>query len=313
MISSKAKRTKLVNSGRVCRILGKGLKIPEGGWTGEDFAAQGRLLMVAIARAGRIAQKKRLRAFSKLLKEIMDKQIREIVRIALQGGGQRSVNGSGSKDRAPDLVAIALPQSGAIWAQAIENVFAASNISLVVEVAPTIQSTMAQGMSQTSQLLGETVPQAAAAQAIAVSARGVAAQIVNTSGTTKLLIERVIKQSISEGLTVSETAIAITEKLPAMNQWRSLTIARTELNRAWGQGVTRMLKASSQVTHVSVIGCEEREDNSPTYQGASTCNISNVPVNDADSLDFHINHTGNIVPSNFRNRDGTVTDPGGVH
>ena len=269
--------------------------------------------MLTIARAGRIAQKRRLREFSKILKKVMDDQIREIVRRALQGGGRRSANGSASKEREPDLVSIVLPQNAAIWTQAISEVLAESNIALVVEVAPMIQSTMAQGMSQTSILLGETIPPVRAAQAIAVAARGLAAQVVNTSGTTKLIMERVIKQSIESGLTVVETAAAITDKLPLMNQWRSLTIARTELNRAWGQGVVKMLQASSQVTHVSVIGCEEREDNSPTYQGASTCNISNVPVIDADSLDFHINHTGNIVPSNFRNQDGTVTDPGGVY
>ena len=55
------------------------------------------------------------------------------------------------------------------------------------------------------------------------------------------------------------------------------------------------------ITHVSVIGCEAREPGSPQYRGESTCNIQDVPINDADKLEFHPNHTGTIVPSRFRN------------
>ncbi len=59
------------------------------------------------------------------------------------------------------------------------------------------------------------------------------------------------------------------------------------------------------VSHISVIGCEAVEEGIPEYKGVPTCNIRNVPVEDAHELAFHINHTGTMVPTGFYNSDGT--------
>ena len=90
------------------------------------------------------------------------------------------------------------------------------------------------------------------------------------------------------------------EALPAFNASRINTIARTETNNAWTRGSVASFQESTTLSHVSVIGCEAREPNSPQYRGESTCNVQDVPVEDAGLLDFHPNHTGTIVPSRFR-------------
>ncbi|MAS81987.1 MAG: hypothetical protein CMF45_04800 [Legionellales bacterium] len=81
---------------------------------------------------------------------------------------------------------------------------------------------------------------------------------------------------------------------------RVLTIARTEGQRAVDEGLKEGIKLSDIVSHMSVIGCQAVEPNIPTYRGDPTCNIEDVPVEDVDLVDFHINHTGAWVASRFR-------------
>lgn len=88
---------------------------------------------------------------------------------------------------------------------------------------------------------------------------------------------------------------------------RVLTIARTEGQRAVDEGLKEGVKQSDIVSHMSVIGCQAIEPNIPTYRGDPTCNIEDVPVEDVDLVDFHINHTGAWVASRFREEARAVS------
>jgi hypothetical protein len=128
----------------------------------------------------------------------------------------------------------------------------------------------------------------------------------------------VIRSSIADGHTVAETAKVLEERMPKIAAARIRTIARTETMMAWTEGSIASLQQSGVVTHVSVIGCESREEGSwgrPSFQqfmyrGEGTCNIQDVPIADAHLLNFHPNHTGSVVPSRFKEADGTDTDLG---
>jgi len=137
-------------------------------------------------------------------------------------------------------------------------------------------------------------------QRLAREARDIAQRITGINDTTRKQFERAIQNAIGQGMTVTETAQFLVDKFPDMAESRIRTIARTELNGAYAKGSVASYLQSDVVAHVSVIGCEAREPGSPTYRGESTCNIQDVPVVDADNLQFHPNHTGTIVPSGFR-------------
>src|SRR5437588_11165492 len=112
-------------------------------------------------------------------------------------------------------------------------------------------------------------------------------------------------------MSVSETAGLLERELPPIFGNRALTIARTELNSAWSLGAANSFLQSETLTHISVIGCEAREPRSPHFLGESTCIYPDLPVHQLDeflAIGFHPNHTGNLVPSRFRNADGSV-DP----
>lgn len=81
---------------------------------------------------------------------------------------------------------------------------------------------------------------------------------------------------------------------------RLTTIGRTEGGRAVDEGIKEAAKRSDIVSHLSVIGCKAIEPNIPTYNGIPTCNIEDVPVEDVDTVEFHINHTGAWIASKFR-------------
>jgi hypothetical protein len=76
------------------------------------------------------------------------------------------------------------------------------------------------------------------------------------------------------------------------------------MGKAADAGAAAAYKSNPAITYVSVVGCQAIEPGIPTYHGIPTCNIQNVPVHDCDKLEFHINHTGCIVPSGFKDTSG---------
>lgn len=288
-----------LSSRQIIGLLGKGIEIPESGWTGEQFARQGRLLILTIARLAKLTQRRAAPYVARKANDLFRRQVDRVIERVVTHPSIRSAKRN-------HLIDILLPQHEQLWAQAIDDVFATAGIEAVTELIPPIQSVMGQGYSRVGILLAQEAEPDVNPR-IARNAREIAQKITRINDTTRTAFNRLIRQSIEEGLTVSETAQRIREQLPKINANRSLTIARTELNNAWTQGAVTAYQQSKTLTHVSVIGCEAREPGSPTYRGESTCNIQDVPVQDAHTLQFHINHTGTIVPSRFRNEDGTVS------
>ena len=284
------KSTKLIQA-----IGGKGLVIPPEGWNAASFARHGQGMILALARVAKITQRREAANLALKCNQMFRRQIQEV--------NKRVIQWSRSKAPKPVVVELDLPQNAHLWVEAMNEVFAEAGLDAVGAVMPSVQKVMAQGYSRTSILLGQEPDDVS--RLVTIQSRSIAQRITAISDTTRERIMTVVKDSLESNLSVVETAAAIESAASQIYGNRSLTIARTELNKAWTKGSVGAMQESSTITEVSVIGCEAREDNSPTYRGESTCNIQGVPIQDADSLEFHINHTGNIIPSAFRNEDGT--------
>ena len=278
-------------------VVGKGLEVPKDGWTPAAFARQGTLLLRVMHRLAQLTQRKALPHVAATAKRIMREQMRKVVERAM---------GRAPK-KAPTFLEIIMPQHEALWMQALDEVFRETGIEATMELMPPIQSVMGRAYSTTNMLLAQD-GDLTGRQRLAREARDIALRITAINDTTRKQFERVIRNAIDEGATVTETARRLTDDFPAMAGSRIGTIARTELNNAYTKGAVTSYQESSTVTHVSVIGCESRELDrwgQPSYlpyeyRGESTCNIEDVPVSDADKLRFHPNHTGTMVPSRFR-------------
>jgi hypothetical protein len=276
-------------------IGGKALQIPKEGWNARTFARHGQALLVTMARTAKITQRRAATVVARTANDIFRQQLERVIKKV-----EKKLKSAGGKNAMRELL---FPAHEALWMQAIEEVFREEGIEVVTRLVPPIQSTMAQGYSKTQILMGQETD-VAVSSVIARESREIAAKITRINETTRQQFRRQIATAMDEGLTVTETAERMRQVMPTLNGSRSLTIARTELNRAWTAGAIKSMQQSSTITHVSVIGCEAREDKSPQYRGESTCNIQDVPIEDAHTLEFHINHTGTVVPSRFKDEDG---------
>ena len=101
---------------------------------------------------------------------------------------------------------------------------------------------------------------------------------------------------VTEGLSVADQ---LEEQGQNLLTSRVATISRTESTTIVNSAASSCLVESGRVLTVQVVGCEAIEPNIPEYNGVPTCNITGVPVEDADKLEFHPNHTGYIVPETF--------------
>lgn len=276
-------------------IVAKGLEVPEV-WTAEEFALQGRKLINALARIAKLTERKAVPVIARTSAEIFRRQLDQVIRIA-QSRAPRV------RKPADQIVEILLPSHRSIWMQAIEEVFAEQSIEATLELVPPIQSVMAQGYSRTSILLGqEADPERN--PAISRQAQEIARKITRIDETTREKFRRVIDREIEQGQTIPELAKILRTEVMDMTHARSMTIARTETNGAFTRGSAQAFKESETLTHVSVIGCTDREtDNQWQYRGESTCGIQNVSVTEIDALlavGWHPNHQGTLVPSGFR-------------
>lgn len=291
---------KRLNAARfVAAVGGKALIIPPEGWRAGTFRLHGRAMIAAMHRAALITQRQQQSGIVRDTARAFTKQIEEVIRRfeSASGFGRRNVKVSGD---------IFLPAHEDLVLEILNDVLRETGAEVTAEILPGIRSTLDQGYSKTSIFLAQD-PKMRDNPNLQRRARELAARITNISETTRKRFQTVLKQSVRERLSVPQAVKLIREKLPKIQANRALTIARTELNRAWTDGAIQAFQESKTLTLVSVIGCESREEDrwdSPSYQpylyrGESTCNIQDVPVADADKLEFHINHTGTLVPSGF--------------
>lgn len=286
------------NARRMIQLVGgKALVIPATGWTASTFAAHGLAMLITLRRVSAVVMAKGARRLAGDLRTFLDDQVDEVISRALsRAQGRHSLKADVTLDVA----------HGHVWEQAINEVFGDAGVKAREVVKPSITSTTAQGYSKTGLLLGQDTA-ADVSKHLAPRVRTLAEKVTRINETTRATLATTIRQGLNENLGPGDVARRIREKVPEMNVARSLTIARTEMSNAWNEGAVASFLESETVTHCSVIGCMKREADSPTYRGESTCNIQDVPKEDIDSLEFHINHTGTLVPSRFREEDGSVS------
>jgi len=286
-------------------VASKSLIIPKDGWNSHSFGHYGAGMVRSMHRAAQITQRRQIPIVARAAVNIFNAQLDKVIALVERRRPVKADSG---------FITLAFESHQSLWLDALQQVFSETGGELVAELMPPIQSVMAQGLSKTSILLGaDTVPNASAM--ITRKARGIADKITKINSTTRKEFEKVIVDSFQDGLTFGETVQELRDKIPKVNSSRQMTIARTELSNAWNQGSIEAFQQSETLVACSVIGCTSREEESwdkPSYQqfmfrGESTCNIQDVAVHDLDQLNFHPNHTGVIVPSQFRNADGSVT------
>ena len=291
---------------------------PEGGWDADSFRRDGVQLIKGLTRLAKVVQRTAGAALARVLRRIMVAQVEEAIRRGeprvLRVARLRGAEVEGTKVMEV-LLSVATDED--IWAKALDEVLRETGLEFALEVVPPIQSAAVQGLAKTSLAIGSDVSHVTESFTKAEVTR-IGRRIVGINETTRTKFRQIIRGAIKEKLTVPETAKRLRQKMVGFTRNRINTIARTEVQSAWTRGAVQSMQASEVITHVSVIGCESREEKlwgKPSYQqfmyrGESTCNIENVPVGEANLLNFHPNHTGVVVPSRFRDSAGTDPDLG---
>jgi hypothetical protein len=281
----------------------KGVSPPAGGWTAQTFAAHGHALITGFVRLSKAVQRKAMPVLAQTAHRMLMKRVNAVRDLAMRHEVAR---------RKGYAVAVEVQQAADVWRDAIQSVFDERNIDAVVDLIPPIQSVMAQGYSKTGSMLGLNLPNDGS-NFIVNRTRKYAARFAGMDATTSSQFRDSITAALNtEGVkTPFELSQWVYQRMEGFSRNRALTIGRTESMNAWNEGSVAALQQSETLTHVSVIGCESREQEAlgrPSYQqfmyrGESTCNIEDVPIADADKLNFHPNHTGVVVPSAFRDED----------
>ena len=142
--------------------------------------------------------------------------------------------------------------------------------------------------------------------ALGVRSRDLASKVGRINDTTRERLNRQLRFSIENNLTVFEAIERIRDNVQSIASNRVPTIVRTEMGRAADEAVKHSMVWSGVVTHLDVVGCASIERGIPTLQGVPTCNIERVPIELEGQLEFHINHTGAIVASAFRQSNGNI-------
>ena len=172
-------------------------------------------------------------------------------------------------------------------------------------------ATMQEEFSVTSRLLGYTpgpgtLPFEPGSPTFDGPIQRLASKVTHVSETTRTKLREVLDDGIRRGL--SPTAIAdgaIDQgyfgirgvfdahwKHGRFAQHRSQLIARTESARAMDQSNVAAYKGLG-VQVCDVIGCED----SSIWPGQKYgCNSQNIPIDEANKIQFHPNHTGMVVP-----------------
>lgn len=298
-------RPKLNSVQTVNIIGGPKFNVPEGGWNDERFIRHGAAMIRAMVRVAKITQRKAMPVVAKTCNDLFQSQLLRIIRRVEQQRqhfrfGLRSLGGM-KADPASTSVLLSMGQEEQLWAEAIDEVLKTADVEIVMRLTPPIQSVMAQGYSKTSYMLGQRAD-AQVAAAINQQTRDTAKQITGINDTTRNNIMNSVRDGVKQQMTVREMSAYIEQREKTIFGNRSLTIARTELSKAWTNGAAISFKQSSAITEYSVIGCEAREASSPHFHGQSTCNYRGIKKDELDeflAVGFHPNHTGTLIPSGF--------------
>ncbi len=285
--------------------------VPEGGWTHEAFLSPaGAQLIRDLLSVQNAAKLKGTRLLANPLTALLKRQVLETIDIfeikLRRSYGYRSVSHEGSK--APQLLhaslVISSQQHQDLWAAAIEDAFSNEGHTVLATVRSPLQSVADDVLEKTTALLSGKKPHPGTRRTLQMEIAEIAKDVTGINETTRKNLARIIRRGIDEGESPFAMMETVRKKLPQIATNRVPTIVRTEMGRAVDRATIRSFKEGGEVTHVSVIGCQAIEKGIPTFNGVPTCNIKNVPIEFANSLRFHPNHTGAIVSSGFKTRDG---------
>lgn len=274
--------------------------VPEGGWTAERFQTpHGAAMLHDIYHARLAVLAPAIAKFTTFMRTWLAGIGRDALHrftSAMHARGQRSI-------KAPLEVTVDLGSLAPLWSRSITQALEGAGIEVVIHSKPAMQSVAAATHERTAILIGSE-PNHTATQRVTRKIDALARQVTRINEGTRDRLEKLLQQSHRSRATVAETVERMRLRIPEIAASRAPTIARTELARASDEGMKQAYRDNPQITHISVIGCEAVEPNIPTYRGIPTCNIQNVPVADMDALEFHINHTGCMVPSQFLDEQG---------
>lgn len=281
-----------VVSGRAIHPLVKGRM------TRAEFAAHGEAAIRTLVNASKIIRRK---AEAKVVR-IMHAAIMANVRQVIHNAEHRTRSGKAA-------VVLDLPVNVGVWLDVIREVMAQEGITAQIEVLPVVQSVAGQAASKTDLILGTSPGNPAqAVTALLHRSREIAKNVTGINATTRDKMREMVLDAAQDGKTSTDLAKDMLTKFETITPARARTIARTEMSNAWNDGTILSMKQGGMVTEVSVVGCESREQDrwgkpyfaQYLYNGEGTCNIKDVPIKDADDLEFHPNHTGVIIPSAFK-------------
>jgi len=279
-------------------------RVPDAGWAQCYFEGRkGLSLQMDMIMIYRLERARGIERLSRDLKEILDAQYGAVVdraREATLGAyGQLSWKGFNVPQR--DILSI--------WLEAIRTETVRFTDAIKRRIRNAATSIAFGVFTKTAELLGYRA-QATSQTALVRKIGEMAEDSESLTGTSqRRLNDRVDREIQRIGEADGDVpAIAVADRLQneigKMVDGRVPTISRTEAGRAADIGRIEALQQSGVVTHVSVVGCCCIEATSPTYRGIPTCNIQNVPIEDASQLTFHPNHQGMIIPSRLVDSPG---------
>lgn len=295
-------RAKAISSGRrlsPTKLFNKYRKstIPDGGWTQEFFeGVTAETLLSDISSVINVAKLNGVKSLVSGLSSLADEEFNELISEGYSN--YSAITGSRSHEVTSSDNLLLL-----VWLLALKQISAKYTMRLTLTATPIIQSVVDNVYRKVMDLLG-VVPTRSQLTIMVNRARNFAESLRQVNTTTDERLTQTISRANSS--TMAGIEALLLSKKPYIFTSRIGVIARTEIGRAADIAVISAYRDSKSVSHVSVIGCQAVEDDSPTYNGIPTCNIQNVPIQDVERLKFHPNHTGIIIPSAFFLQNGAA-------
>jgi len=147
-------------------------------------------------------------------------------------------------------------------------------------------SVMVQAIEDLNEVMRTEVDPSTANPQVTAGIGRLGRKITRVNNTTRDDIEKQIRDGVDAGESISKLKKRIEYVYSKARGYRAEMIARTESSRAYDQGSILSYKDAG-IKFVDVIGCEC--DHAP-------CNQTHIPIEEADGLDFHPNHSGCLVP-----------------
>jgi hypothetical protein len=299
--------------------------IPAGGWNTKSLRGKnGKALVNDLIRFQRQV---RARSTARIAL-MMGKRMRRIIQKVVAGSKHISTSSMNNGGQRWVYRKKAVEDEREAWFETISDVMETEDEELEDDLFLEYQATSKELAGGFSKLLGFSLVGAFIRGLIKV-AKTIAKAVLRINTTTTKQLERLVSETIqppqdttstpqpsddpfqpsdpfqpTDGVgdaTVMDVDVAtmLEENGEDLLTSRVATIARTESSVIVDASASNCYMESGRVLTVQVVGCQAIEPNIPEYEGVPTCNITGVPAEDADKLEFHPNHTGYIVPETF--------------